>query len=491
MSELLDTSYTLGVTFLLISKIIKKNQKFEELETNEITFEMINKYLPEIEKQFPEIRKQLPQLEKFCCDQKNIKHKKPNLYKNYKPHEEKSNHFDYHDFSTKCCETNKHSHNIKYHHKSESYVDKFICHPCICKVCNKDSDSGSSECKFCFKTHKHCENGTTRESDEINDRIKKIKIQLDKLSDTDEELHEEDLECKYDNEEYIKYISDFKCREITDEEEKNVSQWDLCELKKTCNPCKHECGKFAIDEDLHIFKNKVIEKAEIIISCYKNKLLECEENKRHFIKCLEKYKKNNCVIEEKLEKCYCFLKECEEDKNKITYEIKKCKKELAFLFEEYRELEREYKKRKEELEKCHCKNDSLLKELHDIKYRIRKCLHEKNKLKKDINRLHCSLETCDLDKKHLLEIIYNTKVKINKCDCENIKLECIIRELEEEIHRLAKKVKLLICQNKKLQEQDTDLKKQLGKTLTTLKCLCEKYNALKENCIRRKNQNFD
>jgi len=78
------------------------------------------------------------------------------------------------------------------------------------------------------------------------------------------------------------------------------------------------------------------------------------------------------------------------------------------------------------------------------------------------------------------------KEKLSKCESENSKLECIIRELKEEIHKLDRKVKLLVCQNKELQEENADLKKQLGKTLATLKCLCDKYNALKEKCKHKK-----
>ncbi len=512
MPELLDTSYTLGVTFLLISMIIKKIQKLEGVETEEITIEIINKYLPEIEKHFPEIRKQLPQLEKYCRKQKLNKHKKQEHHKkcdtsdsedykkiirHFKPLKEESEPHNYHEFSTSHCEPIKHLPKNKYH--------------CDCYVKSESSESSESlECKPCSKHHKHYDTDTSDEKsseysassekdsvcsehidkkkkhckkicepNEIDDRIKKIKVQLEKLSDTDEEFD-------YDDKEHIKHINDFKCKEVSDEEEKSASHWDLCELKKSCKPCKHECGKFAIDEDLHVFKNKVIKKAEIIISCYKKKLLECEENRHHLEKCLEKCRKNNCILEEKLDKCHCFLKECEEDKNKIMHKAKKCEKELAFLLKKYHELEREYKKKKEELEKCRCNNAHLIKELHNIKCELKKCLHEKDKLRKEVEKLHCALEACKRDKKHLLEIIHNLKEKIKKCECENSKLECIIRELKEEIHRLKRKVDLLICQNKELQEENDDLKKQLGKTLTTLKCLCEKYNALKEKCKRKK-----
>jgi len=62
----------------------------------------------------------------------------------------------------------------------------------------------------------------------------------------------------------------------------------------------------------------------------------------------------------------------------------------------------------------------------------------------------------------------------------------LVRELKEENNKLNHKVKLLVCQNEELRKENADLKKQLAKTLSNLKCLCEKYNALKEKCEHHK-----
>jgi len=311
---------------------------------------------------------------------------------------------------------------------------------------------------------------------------------LDKLSDIDEEqCDDDDGNDDCDNGRYIQHIGEIECREITEEEEKSASQWNLCELKKkTPKPCKYECGEFAIDEDLNVFKNKVIHKAEIIISCYKKKLMECEENKVNLEKCLQKSKHRNSLLESKLQKCHDFLKTCELEKKNIMQMAKKYEKELIALLEKYQEIDCEYKKKKEELQKCQGKNSHLVVEIDQLKCELEKCLHDKNKLKVEVEKLYSSLQSCKKDKHHLLKVISKLKEKLKRCECENTKLECTIRELREEIHKLNKKVKLLIHQNKELAEENQDLRRKLGKTLATLKCLCEKYNALKEKCKHKK-----
>jgi len=174
---------------------------------------------------------------------------------------------------------------------------------------------------------------------------KKIKLQLDKLSDFDDDDKCE--ENNYDDKACIEHICKIECREVSEDEEKCASDWDLCELKKkTCKPCKYECGEFAINEDLDIFKNKVIKKAEVIISCYKKKLLECEENKCELENCLQKCKHKNSILEKKLEKYQNSLKCCEDKKKNIMHKAKQCEKELACLLEKYFNLEVEYKKKK-------------------------------------------------------------------------------------------------------------------------------------------------
>jgi FtsZ-binding cell division protein ZapB/uncharacterized coiled-coil protein SlyX len=557
MAELLDASYTLGVTFLLVTMIVNKIKKLEGIETEEITIESINKYLPEIEKYLPEIRKQLPELTKYimensikksgrndCCEcHKDIsssdefdcecsdefdcecsnksKHIPSIKEKSDDDGQDDSNISQYipvkhigqkwkqnkneciNDEYRRVCEDkytkfliHKIEHNKKSDsesHKSDDSFSECDCESRQCNKCNRYSNE-SDNCENSSDTHLDCEKSPISEklltcsnekTNEINDRIIKIKLQLDRLSDLEEEQCEDDDDyC--DDKAYIEHIGKIECREISEDEEKCAANWDLCELKKTHKPCKYECGQFAIDEDLNVFKNKVIKKAEIIISCYKKKLLECEKNKCHFEKCLQKCKKRSIVLEKELGKCHNFLKCCEEEKKEIMRQAKKCEKELACLLEKYFVLECDYKRKKEELEKCHNKNKHLVEELHRIKCELDICLSNKNKLKEQVEHLYCALESCKKDKARLLEIISKLEEKLKKCEHENTKLECLVRELKEEIHKLNKKVKLLIHQNKELAHENADLKKQLGKTLTTLKCLCDKYNALKEKCKHKK-----
>ncbi|XWV24772.1 hypothetical protein QJ856_gp1011 [Tupanvirus deep ocean] len=575
MAELFDNSYTLGVTFLLVSMIIKKITKLEGIETDEITIDLINKYLPEIEKHLPEIRKQLPQLTKYCTtnkDKQKILEKEFHKYyedssdsdynkvsKQFKPLKDNSSETNEQDFNTSNCIPVKHvtknscdnfkkiyndefvklstykqdKQSIKNEHckpyydsssseesTTECYEKKIICHTlkkcdknssdikeiksfdhkkCKCIESNDDTNtssdnnnSSSESCKhdkFKCKINDTSNSSSCVETNEINDRIKKIKIQLDKLSNIEEDQCEDDNDDDYecDDKAYIEHIVDIECREITEDEEQSASKWDLCDFKKkTSKPCKYECGEFAIDEDLNVFKTKVIKKAEIIIACYKKKLLECAKNKSELENLLQKSKQRNCLLEEKLKKCHQFLKNCEIEKKNIMHKAKKCEKELVCLLEKYHRIEYEYKKKKDELDKCHGKNALLAKEVHELKCELDKCLHDKNKFKDQVEKLFCALESCKKDKKHLHDVISKLKEKLKKYEHENTKLECTVRELREEIYRLNKKVKLLILQNKELSKENTDLRKQLGKTLATLKCLCDKYNALKKKCKHKK-----
>ena len=505
MSELLNTSYTIGITFLLVTMILKKIKKMEGIETDEISIDLINKYLSEIEKYLPEIREQLPELTKICL--KNKINSMPNIEKNDNEqishnnktkhvkqidkndndlapdpnvsgeqgseaisphiaddqinHNNKTKHIKQIDKNSIECKNNDGYHKIYndiyikiLSHKNNcdnitesecsSESDKCSSESDKCgsdaNKCTSDSESDSDKCSTnsnsdkcstnsnkcssdfdkcssdfdkcesvkcksednfseyeCVENNKcnHCINDNNlnrqksleeyKKNNDIDDRIKKIKLQLDKLSDLEEEQCKEDNEnddC-YNDKAYIEHIGNIECREISEEEEKNASNWDLCELrKKTYKPCKYECGKFAINEDLDIFKSKVIRKAEVIISCYKKKLLECAENKCNLEKCLQKCKKRNEILEKKLKKCYNFLNCCEGEKKNIMCKAKKCEKELACLLEKYYTLECEYGKKKRELDKCHNKNKHLLRELQYIKCELEKCLCNKNKLKK-------------------------------------------------------------------------------------------------------------
>jgi len=499
MVEISDANYTIGVTFLLVTTILKKIKLEEGIESDEITPELINKYLPEIEKHLPDIKKQLPQLVKYIRNNKKIMlavseddnyDKINNILKTFGEPEKSK--FD--DFSTSNCVPIKHK---PYQScKNECFSDKYY------KVCEiKPVNYNDLQCRYydselCKKNHcddKHpCDNKChcDKKSDdndcqddktsEIDEHIKKIKCRLDKLTESEKEhLDSDDSD---DDRTFIEHIDKTECREISDEEEKTASQWDLCELRRDCKPCKHECGDFAIDEDLDIFKNKVIKKAEVIISCYKKKLMECEQTNCHLQKSLHHCIEKNKVLECKLEECHKSLKCCEEDRKKLICRAKKYEKELACLIEKYCKLDAVYKHKKKEAERCHYKNKKLLVELRNLKHQLEECLCEKKKLKEEVEKLYCQLQLCRKDKNQLLKNICKLQEKLKRCENENTKLQCLVRQLKEEIHKLNKKVSLLICQNRELRKENADLKKQLGKILGTLKCLCDRYNALKYQC---------
>lgn len=593
MSELFNTSYTLSITFLLISMIIKKIARKENIEIEGITIDLIYKYLPEIEKYLPEIKYQIPELTKLCLDKnfsnKNKKYNKEGKDKPQKtcchysiPSEEKIkysypkdsliysgcipvNHLhnsissdEYPDFlnvpigkSNKLChqnnkahchnnchnnfQTNYHSHgknkdsNESCHHDYDDGNSDSMHYNCSHSACNKYYPIEYTK-SYSDKNEYMCENNNIdsdnlgiisdssyslsnsyshNKSINISDRIKKIKIQLEKLSDCEDDCKSYDCcddsenehcdECsntycndngdKYcDNKIHIEHIHKKKkyCH-VSDEEEKCASEWDLCELKNKCTkPCRYECGEFAIDEDLCVFKEKVIKKANIIISCYKNKLLECNEHKHRLERSLEESIIRNSCLEKKLSKCHHALQCCEKEKKNIMHNAKKCEKELEILLCKYNELEKEYNNKTHELKCCKHPNKKLIEEIENLKCQLDKCLHNKNQFKKEVDELHCKLVSCKNQKKKLLLIISKLEKKVRKCEKENTKLTCLVRELKEEIYKLNNRVHLLIRQNNELKRENTDLKKQLAKTLENLKCLCEKYNALKEKCCHHK-----
>lgn len=278
------------------------------------------------------------------------------------------------------------------------------------------------------------------ETNDIDDRIKKIKCQLDRLSD----LSSDDLELDSGS---LDHIRSLECVEVSEEEEAGVNIWDLCDVRrkntKGCGCQRHPFlvgEEFMINEDLNVLKNKVMHKSDVIISCYKKKLLECEENKCSVQKLLEKYKEKNFRLKEKLNKYSESLARCEADKKKIMSGAKKCEKEIKEL-----------------------KGGCLLK----------------NKIKCQVDNLDLSLDLCKKNKGTIIKNISCVESKMKRCDKINIKLECVVQGLAQEICKLNKKVSLLIQQNEQLAKENINLKEHLAKTLKTLKWLCDKYNALR------------
>lgn len=500
MTDLFN-NHSANVTFILISLIIKKIRKTENCNTDEeITAETINRYLPEIEKHIPDIKKQLPDVIRYCHNRYDNKCKSDDHHKS----DNKCNKHEYNNddnFSkiynhhlcgkcSRCKKLEKEDGCIKHNiHKEKHHHN----HDCECLKIKKSEHSSKCESESSSSDEYNCTQ--CYQDTDIHDHVKKIKSQLDRIyeSDKDDEKNDNDFE-------YIKHLSDVKISKVSDEEENSVTEWNLGELKKnSCKPYSHECGKFVIDEDLNQFKCKVLRKAELIISCYKNKLDECNE-KIQFLQCqLKKCRDENEKLHNSNKHCHKMLKECECEKKQIMKKAKECEKKLLCLIEkynkleqDYQHLEKEYQKKKAELKKCQCKNSLLIKEIAELKTEIErlkkeleKCQHEKKCLREEVEKLELALQKCKKEKCELLHVIEKLEEKLKHSEEANEKLQYIIRKLKEENEKLERKVSLLICQNKELEKENADLKCQLGKTLSTLKCLCEKYNALKKKCCKK------
>jgi len=149
---------------------------------------------------------------------------------------------------------------------------------------------------------------------DIDERIKKIKEKLEHFSKLDDDDDDNDLADKQ------------------------------ADHEKGDN-CKHSCGKFIVDEDFEIFKKKIVKKAEVIIECYKKKLIKCEKDKCLLEKTLKECQEKNSKLEAKLKRCHESLKCCEEEKKRIMHQAKKCEEELRRLLIKYTALETKYKEK--------------------------------------------------------------------------------------------------------------------------------------------------
>ena len=281
----------------------------------------------------------------------------------------------------------------------------------------------------------------------LNHRILKIRNQLDSCK-------ESPIKRITGEKTYISHVS----RNVSDEEENTADQWDLCEPKKYNKQYRFVCGKFGINEDLETFRLKVIQKASIIIACYKKKLSECEQQKCNLEKIVDEYRQKKTAM----------------------------KKELAEIKQHYAE--------------CNRKNKEIFKKLSEFEHKIPKTLKQNDNynfehqsklsnFQEQIAGLEHDFKS-NREHKHSLSdscTRLNADIKRNKRLI--IKSECASIQLEEQIDKLKLKVKLLIEQNneltqenKKLDQENSDLKEKLGETLQTLKSLCDKYKALKKKC---------
>lgn len=472
MAEQFHRNHNIKTTFLSVASLLRKIKKNDRLENSGITIGMIQEHLAEIEKYLPNIREKLPQIALHIQNDMDGSSDSQKITVSNSETTD-SNTTNYLRTARDGDRYYKIEENKPEVEKKSEHDSSFFPNHSVPKI---SSPPESNSCKL------HYQGNCTREkTNDIDECIQRIRTKLDRLTEDDDDNC--DLK-KYDNKTYIEHISKIECREISNEEEKSASKWDLCELRSS-KPCKHQCGIFAIDEDLNIFRKKVMQKAEIIISCYKKKLLECERSRKYLQESLRRCQEKHKHIKSKLDRGHYSLRYCENNKKKIMENAKKYEQELQCLIEKYNELENLYQHKKE-AEKCQNKNKHLIKELQEITEQMEECLENRQRMKEEVNKLHDLLKNCKKDKYQLIKTINKLQHKLKKYEYENTRLQCAIRELKEEIHKLNKKVALLVLQNKELAKENTDLKKQLEKILETLMCLCNRYNALKNKCNRHK-----
>lgn len=303
----------------------------------------------------------------------------------------------------------------------------------------------------------------------INECIKKVKTQLDKISSSENRRSDESDDCiNYDNKICIEHIEN----NMDENNEKNATNWDLCEFNKY--------GEFTINENLDLFHKK----AKIIIACYKKKLLEFIENKNILENSLSKCRIKNNFLKEKIIKCNTLLEKQKKKKIIIIEKVNKCESELYHLIKKYSILEKEYHDKKNTNNYNKTPKNTMM-ELESIKNKLKCYEHKKKSIKNIVNNLQEKLNICKKNKANLLRINEKLKLSMKKCNNNNVKYKCSIKVLEEEICKLNNKLEPLVHQNKDLDKENSNLRDKLTDTLNTLKWLCDKYFTLKKKCDKK------
>ena len=301
---------------------------------------------------------------------------------------------------------------------------------------------------------------------DIDERIKKVKTQLDKISSSDENINN-------NNNDKI-HIEHTK----NDKDNKGILNWIYS--NDTDKISKHDNN-----EELDAFRKKIIKKAELIISCYKKKLLEYVENKNTLENSLSKSHIENKKLNEKLQNCHESLKQQEKQKVIIMDQVSKCEKDLAILLDKYSILKNDYMKKKNIYETSNNKSSKMLAELDFIKKELKKYDQKKISIKNLVNNLQKDLNVCKQNKINLLKTNDKLKLLIKKCNNENVKYSSSIKELKEQIHKLDNKLHITVKQNKELGRENYNLKDELSNAHQTLKLLNAKYSILKKKCERK------
>ncbi|BCS83319.1 hypothetical protein QLL95_gp0804 [Cotonvirus japonicus] len=305
---------------------------------------------------------------------------------------------------------------------SSKLIDGIIGHP---------SDLQSPDFVKCFGSEKISKTAIIN-SQEIDVRVKKLKLKFDIFSDFDDNYTDFYHCCDKDNidnnpnylehTEYINCASDKFCKYINlivdnfDDKNNNINDIYGIYGVNTDKNCS--------DDDL----NK-----------YCNLLSTCKNNKKNICCKIDNRQRELCQIKKKINLFTTKHKDCE------------CRKKI-------------------------CCNKCELEEY----------LIEKQYLKEKLRRLNKKLENIIKCKHKLIKIINIINKKFIECKNKNDKFECSLKELQQKICILSEKNKFLICQNNKLYNENNELCTKLEKCSNSVKCVWEKYNSLKKKYYKCK-----
>jgi len=242
---------------------------------------------------------------------------------------------------------------------------------------------------------------------------------------------------------------------------KDNAEFDMSDITADILFGPNECN-FNNQTGIDKLKKKVVNKANIVIKCYKNKLNECGEQKKLLVQGLEKANKNVAKYAGKIEILKNKLSEYESQKDGLLKLAEKCESDYLKISE----LENELAKSKE-------KNNKF-------KEALAKCLENKKECRIKVDELITAIEQCKENRKKSLEEISALQEKLDASDDKSQELNDLLSAMKDEIDKLSRKIEYLEDQNNTLQSENGDLKEKLAKTLKTVQVLTAKYRHLKE-----------
>nr|WBF70631.1 hypothetical protein [Megavirus caiporensis] len=121
---------------------------------------------------------------------------------------------------------------------------------------------------------------------------------------------------------------------------------------------------------------------------------------------------------------------------------------------------------------------------HSKKYPecVDKCGCDNKCIQNKLNKLYFKLQKSKSSQSCLEKKIIKLEKKLNTCQCENTKIKCELKNRDKKICELCETNKKLTYQINFIHSENTDLSHKLRKTLSSLKCLSNKYKSLKKKC---------